>query len=176
VVGFGCFGNYKAYAAHPLNAARPPLWTALRSTALVVVSVLALGGAGAAAPAGCESGTGLRVVLISDAVDPDVFLWDSRERLIDYSAGQWGDARAIFAHTLLAHPGTIAVVMNCVSGVAHPRDATGDQDAVGVKILSGPYKGRFGWVLSSDVRPLHGSVGRDSNVVGSPGPITTKYK
>ncbi len=117
----------------------------------------------------CQPATsGSRVSLMSDAADPDVFLWDSRERLIDYAAGQWGDARAIFAHTILARPGTAAVVVSCDSGVAHPRFQAGAQDAVGVRIMSGPYRGKFGWVLSSDIHPLHGSPGRDSSVVGTP--------
>lgn len=112
--------------------------------------------------------SGSKVSLMSDSTDPDVFLWDSRERLIDYAAGEWGDARAIFAHTVLARPGTAAVVVSCESGVAHPRFQPGAQDAIGVRIMSGPYRGRFGWVLSSDVHPLHGTAGRDSSVVGTP--------
>ena len=100
----------------------------------------------------CGATTGGHVTLASEAVDPDVFLWDSRQRLIDYTAGQWGNTRAIIAHTLLAEPGTEALVVSCVPSAAHPRYATSDEDAVGVKIMSGPHRGRFGWVLSSDVR------------------------
>jgi hypothetical protein len=99
----------------------------------------------------CTVTPGGRVVLESDAVDPDVFLWDSRERLIDYAAGQWGDTRAIFAHTVLAEPGTQAMVVACFPSVAHPKFSTGDEDAIGVKIMSGPHRGRYGWVLSSDI-------------------------
>jgi len=135
-------------------------------TALAVFFGMAL--RAQAEPDGCWPVTsGSRVSLMSDAADPDVFLWDSRQRLIDYSAGQWGDARAIFAHTVLARPGTSAVVVACESGVAHPRYQSGSQDAIGVRIMSGPYRGRSGWVLSSDVHPLRGSS-RDSSVVGTP--------
>jgi hypothetical protein len=99
----------------------------------------------------CAVPAGGQVILESDAVDPDVFLWDSRSRLVDYAAGQWGDTHAIFAHTRLAEPGTRALVVSCFPGVAHPKFSTGDEDAIGVKIVSGPYKGRYGWVLSSDI-------------------------
>jgi hypothetical protein len=121
-----------------------------------VVAALALATLGivvapsAALASECPSPSGGRVVLASDAVDPDVFLWDSRIRLVDYAAGQWGNTRAIFAHTLLAEPGTQAMVVSCVPAVAHPKYGPGDEDAIGVKILSGPHRGRYGWVLSSD--------------------------
>jgi hypothetical protein len=89
-------------------------------------------------------------MLASDATDPDVFLWDSRGRLVDYAAGQWGNTRTIFAHTILAKPGTPALVVSCEPAVVRPRFSTGDEDALGVRILAGPYHGRYGWVLSSD--------------------------
>jgi hypothetical protein len=103
------------------------------------------------------------VVLESDAVDPDVFLWDSRFRLIDYAAGNWGDTHAIFAHTVLAEPGTLALVVACYPGAAHPRFVRGDQDAIGVKIVNGHYRGRYGWVLSRDAHPtaIHAASTRD---------------
>ncbi len=103
------------------------------------------------AGAECETGPGGRVVLESDAVDPDVFLWDSRGRLAEYAAGEWGNTRAIFAHTLLAEPGTQALVVSCVRAAAHPKFGAGDEAAIGVKVMTGRYKGRFGWVLSSDI-------------------------
>ncbi len=103
-----------------------------------------------AGAASCSATPGGRVVLSSDAQDPDVFLWDSRDRLVDYAGGQWGNTRAIFQHTVLAEPGTVAMVVSCYPGVAHPKFATGDEDAIGVKILKGQYKGRYGWILSSD--------------------------
>ena len=107
----------------------------------------------------CTKPLGVRVVLESDEVDPDVFLWDSRSRLIDYAEGNWGDTRAIFAHTVLAEPGTLALVVACFPGVAHPRFSNGDEDAIGVKIVNGHYRGRYGWVLSSDTH-----AARTSNV------------
>jgi hypothetical protein len=110
----------------------------------------------------CTVSPGGRVVLESDAVDPDVFLWDSRDRLVDYAAGQWGNTRAIFAHTLLAEPGTQAMVVACYPAVAHPKFSTGDEDAIGVKIMSGPHRGRYDWVLSSDIHVARGPAGQSA--------------
>jgi hypothetical protein len=107
-----------------------------------------------ASVAPCTLPLNVRVVLESDEVDPDVFLWDSRTRLIDYAAGNWGDTRAIFAHTVLAEPGTLALVVSCFPGVAHPRFSNGDEDAIGVKVVNGRYRGRYGWVLSSDTHTI----------------------
>ncbi len=66
-------------------------------------------------------------MLASDAVDPDVFLWDSRDRLVDYTAGEWGNTRQIFSHTVLTEPGTSALVVACVARAAHPRYGLGDE-------------------------------------------------
>jgi len=101
------------------------------------------------------------VTLVSDAVDPDVFLWDSRERLVDYTAGDWGNTRTIFTHTLLTEPGTSASVVACLPRAAHSRYILGDEDAVGVRLTSGPNRGRYGWVLSSDVHLEHNSAGQN---------------
>jgi hypothetical protein len=131
---------------------------------LLAVAVVASRATAAAATAAaiCTASPGGRVVLESDAVDPDVFLWDSRGRLIDYAAGQWGNTRAIFAHTVLAEPGTQATVVSCYPAAAHSKVSSGDEDAIGVKIMSGPYKGRFGWVLSSDVHPSRSLGGQSA--------------
>jgi hypothetical protein len=106
-----------------------------------------------AAAAPCSVAVGWRVILASDAVDPDVFLWDSRARLVDYAAGRWTDTQTIFAHTMLAPSGTEALVIACAAGAAHPKYSSADQDVIGVKILRGQFKGRYGWVLSSDAHP-----------------------
>lgn len=135
----------------------------LRYAALLAVCIAVCGGTARAAL--CTAVPGGRVVLESDAVDPDVFLWDSRTRLVDYSAGQWGNTRAIFAHTVLAQPGTQAAVVSCVPGVARPAFSTGQADAIGVKIVNGPYRGRYGWVLSSDIRRVHGPTGPGQSAI-----------
>jgi hypothetical protein len=130
--------------------------------ALAALSGFALAGRAQAAVTLCAQNPGGRVMLESDAVDPDVFLWDSRTRLVDYAAGQWGNTRAIFAHTVLAEPGTRATVVACVPSAAHPKYSAGDEDAIGVKIMNGPYKGRYGWVLSSDIHPSRTPAGQSA--------------
>ncbi len=140
---------------------RPPLRLAF-GCLLVAIAVCVLAAASGAETPLCTVSPGGRVVLESDAVDPDVFLWDSRTRLIDYAAGEWGNTRAIFAHTVLAEPGTQATVVSCFPAVAHPKFSTGDEDAIGVKIMSGPYKGRYGWVLSSDIHPTRSPAGQSA--------------
>ena len=117
--------------------------------------------AGAEAPL-CAVNPGGHVMLASDAVDPDVFLWDSRERLVDYTAGQWGNTRTIFSHTVLTEPGTFALVVACIPKAAHPRYAIGDEDAVGVRLTSGPNRGRYGWVLSTDAHPQRSPAGESA--------------
>jgi hypothetical protein len=121
--------------------------------AAVLVLAYLTGAARADAAAPCAIGVGWRVVLASDAVDPDVFVWDSRSRLVDYAAGRWSDTKTIFAHTVLAPSGTEAVVISCAGGVAHPKYASSEQDIIGVKVTRGQFRGRYGWVLASDAHP-----------------------
>lgn len=99
----------------------------------------------------CAAGPGGIVILSSDALDPDVFLWDSRDRLVNYTEGQWGNTRTIFAHTILAQPGTRATVVACYPSATRTKYSNVERDAIGVKIMSGPYRGHYGWVLSSDI-------------------------
>ncbi|MDQ2909275.1 MAG: hypothetical protein M3R44_08005 [Candidatus Eremiobacteraeota bacterium] len=104
----------------------------------------------AAHAAACAASRGEHVVLSSEAVDPDVFVWDSRDRLVTYAAGQWRDTRAIFAHTMLAEPGTEAA-LTCSRHAVRASSLPGGSNPLGVLVLSGRYRGRYGWVLSSDV-------------------------
>ncbi len=76
----------------------------------------------AAAPA-CAVAAGESVTLRSSDFDPDVLVWDSRQRAIDY-----------------------------VPGSSKPRYANVALDTVGIKITTGPHKGRYGWVTSGDMR------------------------
>ncbi len=98
----------------------------------------------------CLVPAGRAVTLKSTYLDPDVFVWDSRERVVDYAGGYWS-AKDVIAHTLLAKPGTRATVVRCVSGVIHSRFASDRQDAIGIRILNGPNRGRYGWVTGEDV-------------------------
>lgn len=118
-----------------------------------LVALLLLVSLGTALCYAAECGTrkGAPVTLASDSSDPDVIVWDSRERLVSYVEGRWTSSRDIMAHTVMTGPGTRAQVTDCVQGVAHVKIADVERDAVGIKIMSGPFRGRFGWVVSSDV-------------------------
>jgi hypothetical protein len=134
----------------------------------VVFAIVAVFGCTGAAGPRCSSEPGGRIMLASDAVDPDVFLWDSRERLIDYTGGDWGNTRQIFTHTLLTEPGTLALVVACIPRAAHPRYAVGeDEDAVGVRLTSGPNRGRYGWILSSDAHAQRTPAGQSASATHS---------
>ncbi len=99
--------------------------------------------------------SGTKVALLGSADDPDVFVWDSRYRLAVYQTGTYDAARALLPHAWVLHPGTRAVVVACAPGYVHPRFSAGTDDAVGIILLSGPYRGRSGWVTASDLRELH---------------------
>lgn len=98
----------------------------------------------------CLAPAGRAVTLKSTYLDPDVLVWDSRQRAIDYASGAWS-AKDVMAHTLLAKPGTHATVVQCVRDAIHSRFADETEDAVGVRILNGPNRGRYGWVSGEDV-------------------------
>jgi len=127
-------------------------------TAAVITLVLL-----AAAPAPADSCStlppGIQVVLKSSDLDPDVFVWDSKARVADYSAGNWRDTRDVISHTLLAKPGTHAQVVACQKDLIRSRYANETLDAVGIRLVSGPYHGRYGWVTSEDVHaPLKAAL------------------
>ena len=106
----------------------------------------------------CSVSVGHAVVLKSAEIDPDVFVWDAKQRVVDYAAGYWHDSHDVMAHTTLAKPGTRAVIVQCDGGVVHGKYAPEHQqrDAVGIRLVNGPNKGRYGWVTSDDVHLVEG--------------------
>jgi hypothetical protein len=123
----------------------------LVAAALAVVCV-------SASPAGaisCAVTTGTSVMLRSSDFDPDVLVWDSRQRAIDYVSGNIKSTAEVLTHTVLSKPGTKALVVACDPGSSKPRYSTVAEDTVGIKITTGPHKGRYGWVSSGDA---HGAV------------------
>lgn len=103
------------------------------------------------AQADCSASIGKHVFLFADNYNPDVFVWDSKQRLLDYEAGNWQIARILLPHALLVRAGTQAVVLGCNPNVVHPKYRLAPSDAVGVKVVEGTYRGRYGWVLADDV-------------------------
>jgi hypothetical protein len=96
---------------------------------------------------------GRAVFLKSVEIDPDVFVWDTKQRVVDYASGHWGDTHELMAHTMLAKPGTRAVVVQCHAGLVR-KDGTEPRDAVGIRLVNGNNKGRYGWVTSDDVHEV----------------------
>jgi len=116
------------------------------------LAAVALQVAGVVSPAAaCSVPAGASVTLKSLDIDPDVFVWDSRERVVAYAARSWESTHEVLVHTMLAKPGTRALVVECASGIVHVKAAPFPEDAVAVRILSGANRGRHGWVTSADV-------------------------
>jgi hypothetical protein len=101
--------------------------------------------------AGCLDMVKRHAILASDAVDPDVFVWNRRASLLDYSSGVWMATSSVVQHTLLEKPGTKAFVISCVPNNVRSRFSGTVQDAVGLHIVSGPDRGRYGWAVEEDV-------------------------
>lgn len=122
--------------------------------AALPVLIISLMWAGGPAQA-CAVNRGDHIMLASLALDPDVFVWDSAQRLISYAGGDFNTAM-VLKHTVLAKPGTTATATECRDRVARPKFSTKSVDIVGVKVTSGKIRGRFGWVLAEDVRRMDG--------------------
>ena len=119
-----------------------------RALACAVLLVLF---AGAAAASQCHAVRGMHVTLFGGVDDPDVLVWDSRDRLIGYADGSSDSRKFLLPHAMLNRPGTKAVVVGCRADAVHSKFRMDPEDAVGVLILSGKYRGRYGWVSSSDI-------------------------
>jgi hypothetical protein len=104
-----------------------------------------------AAPCGVP--VGRAVILKSGDIDPDVFVWDGRQRVVDYAEGHWRDSHDVVAHTMLAKPGTRAVVIQCHPGLVR-KEGNEARDLIGIRLVNGPNKGRYGWVTSDDVHEI----------------------
>ncbi len=105
-----------------------------------------------ATAAPCAQSAGTAIVLKSADIDPDVFVWDSKQRVVNYAAGFWGSTRDVLVHSVLAKPGTRAVIVQCDPGIVKPKYVSETLDAVGVRLTNGPNKGHYGWVTSQDFR------------------------
>jgi hypothetical protein len=125
----------------------------VRSGAIVLLAfAIALAGV-TAARAQCNLHSGSRVVLSSQADDPDVLLWDSRFRLRDYNGASFDVSQQLLPHARLVSQGTRATVESCVPDFVQLRLQSGPEDAIGIVITSGKYRRMRGWVLGTDLRP-----------------------
>jgi len=104
------------------------------------------------AAAACRLRVRERIVLFGLGADPGVFLWDSRFRLRAYHAASFDEAQGMLPRALLVRAGTRAIVIWCLPRFVQPRYGMTLDDAVEVRILTGPLHGQTGWVLGSDAR------------------------
>jgi len=131
-------------------------------SAVAFALLLALGtGGAAAAPPGCRLHAGDKVVLYSASGDPpSVFAWDSPVRLRDYNAANYDEAQAMSNRATLMAPGTRALVASCRPNYVRSPYSDVPDDAVGITIITGPYRGHNYWVLASDVRGVYHPMGK----------------
>ncbi|HEY8313278.1 MAG TPA: hypothetical protein VIG51_03810 [Candidatus Baltobacteraceae bacterium] len=102
--------------------------------------------------ADCRVDKGQKVSLFGGADDPDVLVWDNKARLVEYAGGSSDTRKFLIPHALLARPGTKVVVQECISNLVHPKFRFITDDAIGVLIMTGRYRGKYGWVTADDVR------------------------
>jgi len=131
-----------------------PVVVARILSALAVLTALTI----PAQAAPCGLSVGRAVALKSVELDPDVFVWDAKQRVVEYAGGYWRDTNDVLTHTVLAKPGTRAVVVQCTAGVVRQKYSTDTRDAIGIRLLSGPNKGHYGWVTSEDVHEVTDSL------------------
>lgn len=125
---------------------------------LLLCALLALLATGVAS-AGCKSVHRFdRVILYGTSEDPDIFLWDNRTKMRDYVAGSFDQMNRLLPHARLLGPGTRAIVQLCISNYMEPSYMGSPVDAVGVLIVTGPNRGRYGWISASDIRATLGSA------------------
>lgn len=99
----------------------------------------------------CRAVPGMQITLFGGVDDPDVLVWDTKDRLIGYAGGSSDTRKFLLPHAILNRPGTRAVVVSCRANAVRAKFRVDPEDAIGVLILSGKYRGRYGWVSSSDV-------------------------
>jgi hypothetical protein len=121
----------------------------VRSYVAAVLAAVCVSAAPANASS-CSLATGAAVVLRSSDFDPDVLVWDSRQRAIDYVSGNIKNTGEVLTHTVLSKPGTHAVVTACDPGSSKPRYSAVAEDTIGIRITTGPNRGHYGWVSSGD--------------------------
>lgn len=109
----------------------------------------------AASRADCRIRPHEKVALLGGMDDPEVFVWDSQFRLAGYQTGTYDVAKALLPHAWVVPPGTRAIVIACVPNFVHPRYRGFTDDALRIVMLSGPYRGKSGWVMRQDIRRMH---------------------
>ena len=92
-------------------------------------------------------------MLDAQSMDPDVFVWDSAQRLVNYTNGAYL-VDTVLKHTTLAPAGTPAVFLGCRRSPAGAPSAIKDMLKVRIFIQTRPPQ--TGWVSAEDARWLSG--------------------
>jgi len=103
---------------------------------------------------------GSQIALFSSNYDPDVLVWDSRGRLLTYATDSYQLAKMLLSHAILARAGTLAVVTECHRNAVHQKYRPAASDVVVVRMTSGEYRGRHGWVMVEDVHVVGNHAAR----------------
>ena len=127
----------------------------MRRLLLLTIAFALLATPAKVALADCKLHVNDRIVLYSVTDDPDVLVWDSRFRLRSYNAATFDQAQQLLPHAYVAKPGTRAIIESCVPDFVVSPELDHPNDAVGIIIISGPDRGKSGWVLSSDIRGVY---------------------
>ncbi|MGH7737838.1 MAG: hypothetical protein ACREMP_08230 [Candidatus Tyrphobacter sp.] len=108
------------------------------------------------------------VVLYGGGDDPAVLLWSSRFNLRAYHRATFDEAQSLVQRAQFVRAGTRARIVGCMRGFVRAPYGLGLDDAVEVRILSGPLRGKSGWISGSDIR-FFSSRSRDRTRRGAAG-------
>ena len=98
---------------------------------------------------------GERIVPKSKTIDPNVFVWDRKDLMVAYASGIWPGPKTVLQHAFLSKaPERSELGIACDASAVRPKNAIATQDAVAIRIIEGPHRGRSGWVASDEVHLL----------------------
>lgn len=108
----------------------------------------------APALAACHVRPREHIVLYGSGDDPGVLLWNSQFGLRAYHVATFDEAQAMLPRATLVAAGTRAIVIRCLRRFVAAPYGLGFDDAVDVRILSGPHRGETGWIAAADTKML----------------------
>jgi len=99
----------------------------------------------------CSDLVSKNIVLASQHIDPDVFVWAWRSLLVAYTKGMSMPPARPHSHlqAYLEPPGTRAIVLGCSPGLLQPLAGIA-HDALRIRLLSGPDRNHGGWIDADD--------------------------
>lgn len=94
---------------------------------------------------------GSRILLAAQGMDPDVFVWDTAQRLVNYSNGAY-IVESVLKHSTLAPAGTQAVILSCRRFRVGVRPASAFTEIMKVRIFIQAGRPHAGWISAEDAR------------------------